>query len=436
MNHVTQPLAYYVANLRFEDLPYAVVSRAKLLALNLTGSVLRAGKEAEGIACFRASLMDLGWDVPGKAVVPGLGRGLSPPVAALMTGFLGRALEFDDFHPAAMVHPSAPILAAAFAVGQITGASGREVLTAIIAGYEVACRIGLSLNASADQKRGYDATAIAGNFGAIAASSRLFRLDAREIASAFQLAGSQVPGVGQGRMQGAWTKDWLVGQAAMNGVIAATLAHKGMIGARYDSFASDVGSADLGQTYETLNIGINPYPNCPYTHSALDGLAALRSEHRLQAGDIEAVRIGLHQNGIDLTAHPQTKLRSVADGQFSMAFSAAVMIKQGTFSWDDYALLSDPDIIEMASRIDIRRDVRMEGLAHPFGANLAITTAQGEFTRRVPAPSGAGDKFPKEQAVLEKFFSLATPVINSKAGALADMILGLDSIATLKDAFR
>lgn len=436
MNHKMHPLADYAANLRFEDIPNVVVSRAKLLALNLTGSVLRASKEAEGISGLRASLIDLGWNVPGKAVVPGMGCGLSPPVAALMTGFLGHALEFDDFHPAAMIHPSAPIFAAAFAVGQITGASGREVLTATIAGYEVACRIGLSLNASADQKRGYEATAIAGIFGAVAASSKLFGLEAREIALAFHIAGSQVPGAGEGQMQGGWTKDWQVGQAAMNGVIAATLARNGIIGARRDDFASDVGTADLGQTYETMNIGIHPYPSCPYTHSALDGLAALRSEHRLQADDIKAVRIGLHQKGVDLTAQSQTNARSVAEGQFSMAFSAAVMIMQGRFSWDDYAFLSDPETIAMTSRIDIRRDVRMEGLAHPFGAYLAITTTQGEITRRVAAPSGAGDQFPKEQVVLEKFFSLATPVINGKAGALADMILGLDSIATLGDAFQ
>lgn len=432
MSFDTQSLAVYAAHLRFDDLPHAVVSRSKLLVLNLAGSVLRAGKDANSLPCLHQSLSDLGWSSSGPAYVPGLGQGMSPPVAALLTGILGHTLAYDDFHATAMIHPSASVVAAAFAVGQSIGASGREVLTAIIAGNEVACRIGLALNASPRPVQDLDAV----TFGAAAASARLYGLDVDGFATAFALAGSYAAGADQGLAQGAWTKDWQAGQSAMNGVIAATLARNGFVAARSEGLAAGTGVSGLGQTYETLNIGINTYPSSLYTHAALAGLATMMAEHRLQVDEIQSVRIGLHQNGIDLTADPQNKASTVAEAQFSMAFTAAVMMRQGHFGWDDYSLLDHPDITALAARIDIRRDVRLEGLTHPFGAHLAITTPEGEITRREPTPTGAGPHFPKEQAVLKKFFSLATPVLDSKAGAMADMILGLDRIATLRDAFQ
>src|SRR5699024_8458854 len=117
-----------------------------------------------------------------------------------------------------------------FAVGEMTGASGRDVLAAIVAGIEVCCRIGNALDPTEHYARGFHPTATAGTFGAAAAAGRLYGLSADRMVSAFGVAGSQAAGSLQFLMNGAWNKRYQVGAAGMNGVIAATLAKSGFHG--------------------------------------------------------------------------------------------------------------------------------------------------------------------------------------------------------------
>jgi 2-methylcitrate dehydratase PrpD len=134
MTDETQTLAAYVAGLSFEALPPEVAARAKALTLDFTGSVVRARREAESTPSLMAMLKALGLDVNGPATVMGDGKTYSPAIAALINGALGHSLDFDDTHADSSLHPSAPVVPAAFAVGEAVGASGAEVLTAIVAG--------------------------------------------------------------------------------------------------------------------------------------------------------------------------------------------------------------------------------------------------------------------------------------------------------------
>ncbi|MFA6267987.1 MAG: MmgE/PrpD family protein, partial [Pseudolabrys sp.] len=146
MANETATLAAYVANLKYEDIPAEVLERAKALTLDFLGSAVRARSEAESTPSLLAMLATLGLDGEGKATVCGDARTYTPAIAALLNGALGHSLDFDDTHADSSLHPSAPVVPAAFAVGEITGASGRDVLTAIVAGYEVCCRLGNALD--------------------------------------------------------------------------------------------------------------------------------------------------------------------------------------------------------------------------------------------------------------------------------------------------
>ena len=128
------------------------------------------------------------------------------------------------------LHPSAPVVPAAFAVGEMVGASGRDVLTAIVAGYEVCCRLGNALDPTSHYARGFHPTATAGTYGAAAAAGKLFGLSKDQIIAAFGVSGSQAAGSLQFLVNGAWNKRYQVGAAAMNGVIAATLARNDFVG--------------------------------------------------------------------------------------------------------------------------------------------------------------------------------------------------------------
>ena len=173
MTEETATLAGYVAALKFEDIPRQVLERAKVLTLDLLGSAIRARREAESTPSLLKMLEALALDGKGEATVFGDSRTWTPAVAALLNGALGHSLDFDDTHADSSLHPSAPVVPAAFAVAELVGASGRDVLTAIVAGYEVCCRLGNALDPTSHYARGFHPTATAGTYGAAAAAARI-----------------------------------------------------------------------------------------------------------------------------------------------------------------------------------------------------------------------------------------------------------------------
>ena len=450
MAEETARLAGYVAALEFKDIPPEVRERAKALTLDFLGSAIRARRDAESTPTLFKTLQALALDARGESTVFGDTRAWSPAIAALLNGALGHSLDFDDTHADSSLHPSAPVVPAAFAVGELVGASGREVLTAIVAGYEVCCRLGNALDPTSHYARGFHPTATAGTFGAAAAAAKLFKLPQDRIIAAFGVAGSQAAGSLQFLVNGAWNKRYQVGASAMNGVIAATLARNDFVGATEsiegkhgllvgysDNAHPEKAVADLGKVYETMKIGVKPYPSCRYTHAALDALIAIRREHNLTPDQIKRVEIGLHRNGITLTGDAATKRHptSVVGGQFSMFFTGAVALDQGRFGWDDYHRLGDAAIDALADKFDVVQDDRLEtGRKHPFGARVSITTDDGVHERIHDDPSGEPNSFPDSQAMAQKFLTLARPVLNGRADQLADAILSLERFDRIDQA--
>ena len=448
MANETATLAAYVANLGYDDIPAEVLERAKVLTLDFLGSAIRARSEADSTPSILAMLSALGLDAKGDATVFGDSKTYTPAVAALLNGALGHSLDFDDTHADSSLHPSAPVVPAAFAVGEMVGASGREVLTAIVAGYEVCCRLGNALDPTSHYARGFHPTATAGTFGAAAAAAKLYKLSADQVVSAFGVSGSQAAGSLQFLLNGAWNKRFQVGAAAMNGVVAATLAKNSFIGssdaiegkhgllAGYsDNAHPEKAVAGLGRIYETLNVGIKPYPSCRYTHAAIDALIAMRRDHNLTPETIQRVEIGLHRNGIILTGDAATKRhpQNVVGGQFSMFFTGAVALDQGSFGWDDYKRLGDPALNALADKIEVVQDDRIEiGRSHPFGARVTVTSNDGTHERLHDDPSGEPASFPPPAAMQQKFLQLAKPVLGHRAASFADAILSIDKLDQVK----
>ena len=452
MTEETATLADYVAELRYEDIPPEVLERAKVLTLDFLGSAIRARRDAESTPSLLKMIEALALDGQGDSTVFGDSKSWTPAVAALLNGALGHSLDFDDTHADSSLHPSAPVVPAAFAVGEMTGSSGRDVLTAIVAGYEVCCRLGNALDPTSHYARGFHPTATAGTYGAAAAAAKLFRLSRDQIIAAFGVSGSQAAGSLQFLLNGAWNKRYQVGAAAMNGVIAATLARNDFVGSiesvegkhgllvgYSDNAHPDKAVAGLGSTYETMKIGVKPYPSCRYTHAALDAIIALRREHNLTPEQVKRVQIGLHRNGITLAGDAATKRhpRSIVGGQFSMYFTGAVALDQGRFGWDDYERLGEAAVDALADKFDVVQDDRLEiGRSHPFGARVAITTTDGVHERVNADPSGEPNSFPDAQAMQQKFLTLARPVLNGRAEQFADAILSLERFDRVAQATR
>lgn len=448
---VTSVLAAFAADTPATALPPEVPQRALALISDLVGSIVRAANEAELTPALLAMLQRMGLAGEGLCTVFGLSRRYGPAAAALLNGTLGHSLDFDDTHADSSLHPSAPVLPAALAAAELIDASGADFLAAVVIGFEVCCRLGNALDPTAHYARGFHPTATAGVFGAAAAAGRLLGLDAGQMASAFGVAASQASGSLQFLENGAWNKRYQVGEAAMKGLIAASLAAEGFVGASdaiegkhgflggySDGARPERAVAGLGEVWETLKIGVKPYPACRYTHAAVDGLLALRAEHGWSLDQIEQITVGLHRNGIALVGAPlddKRRARSIVQGQFSMPFAATVALLRGRFGWDDYDLLGTQAADELADRVDVRHEPSLEGLSHPFGAVLEVIADGTTHRLRIADPSGEPGTFPDAQSRAAKFEALAGPVMNAAAGTLAARLSALPQAASLRSYF-
>jgi 2-methylcitrate dehydratase PrpD len=443
MAQITKQVASFAAKLRYEDLPPEVAERAKRLILDITGNIIRARNDAESTPSLISAVEKLGL-AQGECSVMGDDASYAPTAAALINGTLAHSLDFDDTHAEGSIHSSAPIVPAALAAAEMCDASGKELIAAVVAGYEVQIRLSLALNPTAHYDQGFHPTATCGVFGAAAAAGKLLCLDAKGIQSAFGIALSQAAGTMEFLTEGAWTKRSHVGQAAQNGLICAVMAGEGFKGpeeafeGRYGFLHAyspksepDKVIAGLGETWETMRIAVKPYPSCRYSHAAIDGIISLMKEHGFSASDVEEVEIGVPETGWKIIGGPDDKTnpKSIVDGQFSMPFCAAVALREGGLAWDDYKThLNDETTLALTAKVSTVVDERAQA---EFPANMSgvtrIRTAKGEYEAFVAVPRGEPDNFLADDEFRTKFNGLCVPYLGEdKALRLADQLLALE----------
>ncbi|MFJ1255435.1 MmgE/PrpD family protein [Cupriavidus sp. CuC1] len=437
---VTAQLAHFAAGLRFEDLPAEVVARARLLFMDLAGIIVRA-QTLDSTLVLKETLRDLGQHC-GQIRVLGSSESWTPQAAALLAGAAAHSLDFDDTHAQAQLHPGAAVVPAALAAAQMTGAGSRELLAAIVAGYEVMIRVAFGVNALRHAERGYHPSATTGVFGATAAAGNLFRLSAQQMEHAFGTALSESAGTGQFAVNGAWTKRFHVGNAAAGGVLAASLARRGYTGATqaleggegfFNAYSPDPKPEEalrgLGTVWEILQSGVKPYPCCRGIHAPLDAVMALHARHHIDIARIESVRVGMARRSLHVVGEPQARRRNpsnVVDCQFSTHLCIAVALKHAHMGWDDYEpALADQEIRALMQRIDVYEDARCEAaFPRAFSGVVEIRTKDGEQWREfVEVPRGEPATMLTPRQLREKFSLLVTGVIGPQnAGALSETI--------------
>ena len=416
--------------------------------------MLRARNDAESTPPMISAAGKLGL-AGGACTVIGDAAGYTPPGAAMLNGTLAHSLDFDDTHAPGSLHPSAPIVPAAFAAAEMTGADGKAVIAAIVAGYEVQIRLSLALDPAAHYDRGFHPTATCGAFGAAAAAGRIFQLDAEGCANAFGIVLSMAAGSMQFLVNGAWTKRSHVGHAAMCGLIAATLAREGYQGAAdalegkwgflhaYAPAADAAKAVDaLGRRWETLKIAVKPYPSCRYSHAAIDGILALAREHGIRADDVQEVAVGVPEPGWKIIGNPEAAKqspKSVVDGQFSMAFCAAVALRSGGLTWDDYARhLGDPVTLALCKKVRTRIDPKAQAdFPEEMSASVQIKTARGAYETYVRVPKGEPKNFLSADELRAKFDGLTAPYLSARRrDELAGALLALEQAKDIGAVLR
>ncbi|MGW0660307.1 MmgE/PrpD family protein [Streptodolium elevatio] len=292
---------------------------------------------------------------PRKASVIGSsGPRISAPAAALANGTLVHALDFDDTHAGGLVHATAPVLPAAFAVGQEMRSSGSEVLLAAVAGMEAVCRIAAAVP-HVFHARGLHATGVAGVFAAALTSARLMRLDVRRTVNALGIAGSSAGGLLEFLNTGASTKQLHPGMAASNGILAAKLAAAGSSGPE-SVFEGEFGLyraltdrtvqqhhvlGGLGERWELLGITPKPYPCCQLIHATLNAgerVVTQMAAAGVTAADIETIKVTVPKETMALVCAPDKAFpRTVYEAKFSLAWTLAAMLTDGSVGVDTYS---------------------------------------------------------------------------------------------------
>ena len=454
MTNVTEKMAEFCEKIKFEILPEAVVKRTKLLILDTVGIIIRARHDAESTKSLISAVNKLDLNNGNCQVFSDKSKYV-PSAAALINGTLAHSLDFDDTHAEASLHSSAPILAAAFAAAQMKNCSGQELITACVLGYEIQIRLGLAGGSSAHYKRGFHPTATCGIFGAAAAAGYIVGLSKEQFISAFGIALSQSSGSMQFLNDGSWTKRSHVGQAAQNGLNAAILAGEGFKGPKeafegkwgyLNSFVSggDLSKAleGLGEKFETLNLGVKPYPSCRYSHAAIDGLLELKKEINFDVKDLEDVDVGLSETALNIIGYPieeKQNPENVVDGQFSMPFCAALVLRNGSFTWDDYkSNLKNDDVLDLCKKVNVSPNKQAEECCPKYmSANVKIKVSGKVYEKFIKIPKGDPENFMTDQEFEDKFDGLTNPYLSEgKLNELKKFMLRIDNANSIKSLFE
>jgi len=376
----------------------------------------------------------------GPASIVGAAGRHSMARAALVNATASHALDYDDVNPLISGHPTAVILPAALALGQALGRDGKDVLSAFVAGYETACRVGRLVNPG-QMDRGFHATGTVCGFGAAVACSRLLGFDARRTARAMGLAGTAASGLKA--MFGTPAKALHAGLAARNGLEAALLVRSGYQ-AREDILECPMGFAATHSpdfhaqaALEDAPQGLYLYGNlfkydasCYGTHAAMACIRSIMRQGALEAGRVRKVRIRVDRSirTICNIERPATGLQ----GQFSLRLNVA------------FAMLgietADPGVYDEARVNDPRAKALMESMEVEFvdgwpPMQAEITAVLDDGTTLAHTKDAAlpeRDIALQSRRVAGKFTTLVAPVLGAgQAGSLLQTLEGFERLPGL-----
>ena len=435
----TQEFAESVAGWTFSQLPTSVVKRAKQVLLDGTGTALAATDPKHPIGqILRQFTVERGR--AEQSQLYGSDVRTDCETAALVNATFGYYIDNEPHHAGAIMHPIAIVGPAVLAVGEHLKSSGADVLTALVAGVDVACRLSYALDGSALYARGFHPSSVAGTFGSVAATGMLRELRGSSLTNAYGLAGTQASGLL------AWVSDDMeqarpfnIGIAARNGVVASHLAACGLSGApaifegkyplstaftsRWDESALFDG---LGEEYKLMELYIKLYACVAFTHPGLDGLLDIISSGEITANEISSITLRFPSKGYKVI--DDNALRSHC-AQYLMALATV------TGGVDFYDVLNDasaqnPMIASLSERVTVTGDTDLDK-TYPdlYRSVVDVELHDGrKFTRDVSNPMGSPKRPLDDTGLHDKFRRSTSSVLSERQQQ--EMI---DAMAQLED---
>lgn len=432
MNTLAQRLAHFSSALEYDAIPAPVMEKCKASLLHNLGVGLAGGPLVGAVQRYAQLLNESGPNATARLLLSG--QRATPDTAAFVNAALMHARAQDDVYFPGLTHAGAIMSPAVLAVAEDMGSSGRDVLTALVAGYEVAGAIGQGF-ARRTTPRGFRASGIYGVFASAVGVARLMGLDSQATANAIGIAASAASGTNQTWVSG--TQEWQlqVGMASRNGILAARLAAAGATGAPqslegaagfYQAFMGDrdgvdaVG-ADLGQVWRSLDVTYKPYAVCAILQAPVQAAIDLAQLHHLQPEEITAFRLYLNPSE---AGYPGTDARGpfvdIGATLMSAQFCLAVALTEQRVKGIDLLRLSDPKLMPLVQRGVVIADERLGTRCFV----LEIDRRQGETLRHVFTTQSEPFNW-NHQEVMDNLRAMADelPLSSDQLEALGETVL-------------
>lgn len=398
---IARRYAEFATTLRFEDLPPEVVEHAKKLILDIVANAIGGHEWMASGPSIVAGVRRLDRTSEGATVLA-TGESMAPEWASLVNGSMAHSLDYDNHHAKGVIHAGSSVVACALAAAEETGAGGEELITSVVIGYEIACRLAMALGPHSSHEMGFHPTGTCATFSGSAIIGRLRGSGPEVIENAMGLNGSQAAGSMQYVVNGAWNKRTHPGLATHSAFVASALAECGFLGAA-DVFEGEQGFlqgyalrpapeaalAGLGDSYETMNVAIKPYSLCRYTHQALELLIGLARDEGLEARDVRSILVEMPTYGLQLVGSPIESKRhptSAVDAQFSAPFAAALALTEQQAGLDVFTRVLEEGFSDEFQRLMSVTDVRSAGdldAVHPefWPGRVTVETPSGTLRR-------------------------------------------------------
>ena len=423
-NTYTRGIADFVAGLRYQDIPAEVIARIKLLILDSLGCAI-FGAELPWSRILMETLESV--DTSTGCTLWGTGRKLSAPHAALVNGTLVQSFELDDVHRVGVLHVGAVTLPGLLAVAEMRpGMSGREFLTAAVAGYEIGPRVGMCMGAE-HIGQGWHSGATVGVFSAAAGAARGLKLTAEQTVHALGIAGTQSAGLMAAQF-GAMVKRMHAGRSAQSGLYGALLAERGFTGIvdvfenTYGGFCSTFSrstdryqlaelTAGLGERWETTRIALKFYSCVGSNHTTLDAIRKMQARHPFGEADVADILVHGSQVTMDHVGWPYVP-QGLTSAQLNLPYCVATLLLDGDVFVEQFteAKVDDAERIRVSRKVRVREDqaITARGKAYRHMVRVEVTLVDGtRLEETVEAPRGSEHSFASADDVIGKFRKLA-----------------------------
>jgi aconitate decarboxylase len=445
-NPYTRGIAQFVSGLRYDAIPDEVKHRIKLLMLDSLGCALY-GADLEWSRILQDRLGAI--DATRACAVWGTAKKLSAPHAALVNGTQVQGFELDDVHRAGVLHVGAVVLPALIPLTELkSGMSGKDFLTAAVAGYEIGPRVGLCMGPS-HIGSGWHSGATLGVFSAAAGAARGLGLDTEKTVHALGIAGTQAAGLMAAQF-GAMVKRMHAGRASQSGLYGALFAESGFTGivnvleSEYGGFCTTMSqskdkfdlkelTAGLGDTWQTMGVALKFYACVGSNHTTLDAIRDMQTGHPFGAKDVSKVVVHGSQVTMEHVGWKYVP-QGLTSAQLNLPYCIATWLIEGDCFVDQFTedKVADPARMALAQKVEVRedRDITAKGAKFRHMVHVEVHLNDGTVMKRtVEAARGSEKKFASDADIVQKFEKLAAKALpKSQAAQLRDAMLGLEKL--------